>query len=242
MNPQYSDTYLSRYYANPTYKKSGRSDDWHEPLLYGHDFYLSIIERFVHPGRLLDIGCGNGYLLEAAMNRNWSVEGYDVDSGSTRSVSQRLGVKAYCGDFFSVRVEKNYDLVTMHQVLEHLKEPNKYLSRIRQLLRDDGCLFVAVPNIASLSNRMQSFWEQIGVRKNNICNYYDTYHHVLYFEPPTLKALLRNHGFEVLHQRNCHRVRPNQSKQKRFLMRNVTDHLYSQSAFLIIAQESMTLP
>jgi len=238
MNPQYSDEYLSEYYGNITYKTHEGCDYWHEPLLYGHDFYLSVIERFARPGKLLDIGCGNGYLLEAAMRRNWVVEGYDVDWKSTQAVSERLGINVHSGDFFSLHLSEDYDLVTMHQVLEHLKDPNRHLKRIRQLTKHGGYLFVAVPNIVSLSNRVQLFWEKIGLRKKKIGKYYDTNHHVAYFEPRTLTALLNNHGFKVLHRRNCHRVRPNQSKLRRFVMRNLTDHLFAKSAFMVIARKA----
>jgi 2-polyprenyl-3-methyl-5-hydroxy-6-metoxy-1,4-benzoquinol methylase len=210
---------------------------WHDALLYGHNFYLSLIEKHMSPGRLLDIGCGNGHLLEAAIRRGWSVHGYDVDKTSTQVVADRLNIEVGYGDFFSSNLGNEYDLVTMHQVLEHVKDPNTYLSTIYSLINKDGYLFVAVPNIKSLSNVIKYKLEQKGIRKNNIGKYYDTAHHILYFEPKTLTALLNNHGFKVVYQRNCHSTRPNQSRIKRFIMRNFSDHLFGKSAFFIIAKK-----
>ena len=141
------------------------------------------------------------------------------------------------GDFISSNLGDGYDLVTMHQVLEHLKDPNKYLNKIYSLLKKDGYFFIAVPNIKSLSNVIKYNLEKKDIRKNNIGKYYDTIHHILYFEPKTLTTLLYNHGFKVVYQRNCHSTRPNQSQIKRFMMRNLTDHLFAKSTFLIIAMK-----
>jgi 2-polyprenyl-3-methyl-5-hydroxy-6-metoxy-1,4-benzoquinol methylase len=235
MNPQYSDKYLTEFYAQ--YLDDDDYDYWHEPLMIRHDFYLSLVEKHIKPGKVLDIGCGYGHLMEAARKRGWSIHGYDVDQVSTQKVSDRLGVEVAHGDFHSCDLGDGYDLVAMHQVLEHLKEPNKYLEKIHTLLNDGGILFVAVPNIKSLSNRLKFDLEKMGLRRKNIGKYYDTSHHVLYFEPSTLTTLLGNHGFKVAYQRNCLSARTGQTKLKRFVMKNLTDHLFAKSTFLVIARK-----
>lgn len=236
MNPQYTDGYLSEYYSQ--YLNGEDFDLWHEALLERHHFYFSLFEKYINSGKVLDVGCGNGYLLEVAISRGWSARGYDVDEKSTQAVSVRLGVEVDHGDFISGNLGDGYDLVIMYQVLEHLKDPNKYLRKIHSILKTDGYLFVAVPNIKSLSNRLKYYLEQKGLRRKNIGKYYDSVHHVLYFEPQTLAALLGQHGFEVVQQRNCYGTRPNQSRLGRFMIRNVTDHLFAKSAFLFIAKKS----
>ena len=236
MNPQYSDQYLNEFYSQ--YLDDEDYDYWHEPLMASHDFYLSLVENHSKPGKMLDIGCGNGHLMEAAQRRGWSVQGYDVDQASTQKVADRLGVEVAHGDFHSCDLGDDYDLVAMHQVLEHLKEPNKYLEKIHSLLNDGGILFVAVPNIRSLSSKLKFGLEQLGLRRKNIGKYYDTSHHVLYFDPRTLTRLLGNHGFQVVTRRNCLSARPGQTSLKRFIMKNLTDHLFAKSAFLVVARKT----
>lgn len=235
MNPQYSDAYLDEYYSN--YTSGDDYSHWHEALLYGHDFYFSLIEKYADVGEVLDIGCGGGYLLEAAKKRGWQVRGFDVDEGSTKKVGDRLGVEVDHGNFFLSEPGSDYDLVTMHQVLEHLKKPNEYLKRIHSIVKKNGHVFIAVPNIKSLANKIKRFLEKKGIRKKSVGKYYDTSHHILYFEPEILGALLESHGFKVVYQRNCHSTKPGQSKLKRFLMRNFTDYFFSKSAFFIIAKK-----
>lgn len=235
MNPQYTNNYLTEYYS--TYTTAENFEHVKESLLYCHDFYFSLIEQYVDKGTLLDIGCGNGHLLNAAIKRGWTGQGYDVDKESTQITAKRLDIKINHGDFFSNQYDGGYDLITMHQVLEHLKEPNKYLAKIHTLIRKDGYIFIAVPNIKSLSSKLKFLLERLGLRKKNIGKYYDSNHHVLYFEPKTLNNLLEKNNFKIIYQRNCHTARANQSRIKRFIMRNFTDYLFAKSAFLIIAKK-----
>ena len=237
MNPPYSDSYLNKYYA--FYMEKEDFEFWHDALFYGHNFYFSLIEKYISPGRLLDIGCGNGHLIKAALERGWETEGFDVDPKTTTKVSERYNVKAHHGDFLQIDFkENNYDLITMHQVLEHLKYPNDYLDKINTLLRPGGGLFVALPNIRSLSNRFKHVLERAGLKKKHVGKYYETSHHLMYFDPTTLPILLDRHGFDVLYKRNGHKVRPGQSGFKRFLMRNVSERLLAKSTFLMIASKS----
>ncbi|MBD3299600.1 MAG: methyltransferase domain-containing protein, partial [candidate division Zixibacteria bacterium] len=158
MNPPYSDEYLARYYAE--YNEAEEIDRWQETLTYCHDFYLSLIERFGRVGHLLDIGCGNGHLIRAALARGWTAEGFDVSDESTKRVADELGVTVHLGSFRDIDLPKNaFDLATMHHVLEHVKEPAAYIGKIHRLLRDDGLVFIASPNIRGLSHRLKNMFE-----------------------------------------------------------------------------------
>lgn len=242
MNPQYTDKHLTEYYSS--YTQAEDFGYWNEALKYGHNFYISLIEQAIlkdsgrrDTGALLDIGCGNGHLMEAAQKRRWQVTGYDVDSKSNRDIENRLNTKVYDGDFLKIDWAKKFDLVTMHQVLEHLKEPGAYLDSIHKMLTAQGYLFVAVPNIKSLSNSLKYFLEKVGLRSQSRGKYFDSSHHLLYFNHKTLRKLLAKHGFEVIYTRNCHSSRPNQPEFKRWLMRNITDHLSRKSTFLVLAKK-----
>ncbi len=241
MNPQYTDEYLTRFYSG--YIREGEGSRWDEPLLYGHDYYLSVIEKSmgedVGDKFLLDFGCGGGFLMKAAGKRGWSVEGYDVDPVLTNKLGRSLSCKVYSGDFFSIDFEKRFNLITMHQVLEHLKDPVAYLGKIKTLLKPNGCVFIAVPNIKSLSNRFKFLMERLGLRKKRIGAYYDTDHHLSYFSIKSLSRILENNGFIIIGVRHCHKVYPGQSRVYRFLLRNCLNPVISNSAFFVIAKNSV---
>lgn len=240
MNPQYTDQHLADYYSHYTREEP----EWNEPLQYGHNFYLELLENHVpSKGSLLDIGSGKGHLLAAALQRGWNARGYEIDCPLAMRLASKLGTEVQCGDFLKLPwQEAQFDAVVMHHVLEHLKNPAKYLQAIHHMLRGRGILFVALPNIDSLSSRAKFFLEQMHLRTKNVGAYYDTSHHLWYFTPRTLSETLARFGFDVCYMRSGHRVRPHQTKIRRFIMRNITEKNLLHSTFLCIAQKRPIVP
>jgi SAM-dependent methyltransferase len=236
MNPQYTDQHLAEYYSRYTKDEP----EWDEPLLYGHNFYLKILETYVpSKGSLLDIGSGKGHLLSAALHRGWVAQGYEIDCDVAGSLAKRLTTEVQCGDFTKLEWHQGqFDAVVMHHVLEHLKDPTSYLLAIRRILREEGILLLVLPNIHSFSSRTKLFLEKLRIRSTNVGAYYDTTHHLWYFTPRTLRRTLSRFGFEVLHMRSGHRVRPHQTRTKRFIMRTITERNLLHSTFLCIAQKT----
>lgn len=230
MNPRYSDEYLADYYSHYTKDEP----QWEEPLLYCHDYYLSLVEKYADKGTMLDFGSGKGYMLISAIKRGWKAEGYDVDKEWNDTLSKKLGVEIKSGDFLNLEWNMKFDLVTMHHVIEHLKDPGKVVNKINGLLKPGGILFIVLPNINSRSAIFKKTLEKAGVRKKNIGAYYDTGHHLFYFTPKSLKNFLQGRGFEVLTSKSGHAARPNQSKLKRFYMRNIGDNFMWKSTFLMV--------
>ncbi|HOK41920.1 MAG TPA: class I SAM-dependent methyltransferase [bacterium] len=239
MNPQYTDNYLEEYYSNYVEIDEANNDNsWKEALLEGHNFYISLIEKYMKPGNFLSVGCGGAVELEAALKRGWKVEGYDVDLKTTEKLSEILDIKIFSGDFLSVDFNnKLYDCIYLHQVLEHPKNPQEYLKKIHKLLNKNGILFIASPNVSSLTNIYKTFLGKIKFKKNR-GKHYDTWHHIIYYTPWVLKNILEKYfNFKVLKIRNGYHVRPYQSNFKRFLMKNITEIFPWKSTFLLIAQK-----
>ncbi|MEW6441134.1 MAG: class I SAM-dependent methyltransferase [bacterium] len=235
MNPAYSDRHLARYYSG----YAREEPDWDEPLSYGHHFYLSLVEKFSPAkGRLLDVGCGKGHLLLAARERGWDPVGLEISDASARLAAVRTGVRTLCGEIQKIDWgTETFDLVAMHQVLEHLKSPISCLSVVRTLLKDGGILLVVVPNVHARANLVKLALEKVGARRRRVGAYYGTEDHLWYYSPRSLRFLLARLGFEILHMRSGHRVRPGQSRLQRFFTRNLSDRLLWKSTFLAIARK-----
>jgi len=235
MNPQYTNEYLADYYSKYTKEES----EWDEPLSYGHSYYMSLVEKYTsQKGSILDIGCGKGHLLKQAKKRGWETFGYDVDCDSVDYFSKKHNIKMFCGDFEKINWGANrFNLVSMHHVFEHLKNPLSYLEIINSILLKEGILFMVLPNIKSLSSIIKFRLEKLGLRKKHVGKYYDTSHHLFYYEPKTLTEILKKQGYKILHVRSGHKVRPNQSMFKRKILRNIIEKIAWKSTFLIIAQK-----
>lgn len=232
MNPQYTDSYLTAYYAR--YYAAGDEDE--EAHRYQHDTNLDLLEsRTGGPGRLLDIGCGQGHLLRAARDRGWQVTGYDVDPATVRKVAAEHDLEILAGDLLTLDLpDRAFDVITLNHVLEHLKQPAPLIRRIGELLAPGGLLLISVPNIAGLSNRLKFRLEKLRLRRKGIGAYYDADHHLWYFAPDTLQRFLESRGFEILHRQSAPKVRRGEAAWKRNWRRRTTDRLLQRSSFLMI--------
>jgi 2-polyprenyl-3-methyl-5-hydroxy-6-metoxy-1,4-benzoquinol methylase len=98
----------------------------------------------VEPGRLLEVGCGEGLLLERLAGR-WpdaAVAGLDLGTGSVELARAR-GLDVRRGSYEDA--EGPYDLIVSVAVVEHVPSPRHFLDRVRAALADDGALVVAAP-------------------------------------------------------------------------------------------------
>ncbi len=95
-------------------------------------------------GHLLDFGCADGYFLELARAAGWRVAGVEISQPMAEMTRQRLGVEvAHVLDALSAR---DFDAVTLWEVIEHLAQPVAELVSLREHLRPGGALMLSTPN------------------------------------------------------------------------------------------------
>lgn len=238
MNPVYSEEYLNDYYSH--YIPSG-----YDPGLELRQYRVaknnfSVIEKFIdEKGLMLDFGVGDGSHANLANQNGWQVTAYDVDCVAMKKLKEDYGFDVYCDDFFDLPLGKNeYKLIYANQVLEHLKNPAKHLDYFRELLTDKGYLFISVPNIKSTSNRIKFFLEKMKLRRKNIGKYYDTSHHVFYYDQVSLRNMLEKNGYSVIYTRSCMKPREKSPKFWMMFSNNVTEKFYSTSTFMMVAKKN----
>ena len=110
------------------------------------DSKLKDIYRHKRSGRLLDVGCSVGDFLHRA-KFFYDVEGVEVNPLTSVVAEQHF--KVHKKVLSSLSLDKNYDVVTLHQILYGVPEPVELLRDIRKVLRDDGILYVNTPNADS---------------------------------------------------------------------------------------------
>lgn len=106
------------------------------------------------PGRLLDVGCGNGRLLYLAKRAGWQVAGLELSPAMAAYVAGRLDVPVRTADFLAAEPGPgeagSYDVVSLQHVLERLPYPLLAMERISALLKPGGYLLVETPNVEGL--------------------------------------------------------------------------------------------
>jgi SAM-dependent methyltransferase len=144
------------------------------------------------PGRVLDVGCGRGFLLDAFRRRGWTVEGTEMSLASSAHAREVLGIPVQVGPLESLGLPGgSFDAVTLWHVLEHVTDPASLLGEIARLLRPGGVLLVSVPNFGSPEARLTGpGWFHL-----------DAPRHLVHFTPASLAGVLHLAGFESLQSR-----------------------------------------
>lgn len=106
--------------------------------------------------KVLEVGCAMGYQSRALHEiQHCQVTGIEIDSNAA------IHARPYCEDIIVGDIEtmdinhllhdKQFDVITFADVLEHLKNPAATLRKIRPFLREGGYILASIPNIAHCS-------------------------------------------------------------------------------------------
>ena len=146
---------------------------------------IKSIERHRRGSRFLDVGCNMGMLLRLAMKRGWDVVGLEP-SPSLASLAGKHGFEVYNCFLHEMpdRENDSFDVVALSDVFEHIAEPIPFLQQAARLLKDDGILYVKVPN-AKWNIVKQKMLALMG--RHPIQGLWDAYEHVVHYTESTLK-------------------------------------------------------
>lgn len=153
---------------------------------------LSVLEGIVNAkgARLLDIGCGGGFMVEEAGKKGFAAEGVDANAGIVAWCQQR-GLKVFQANVLDMdlAIESKYDVVVLSAVLEHLQDPDILLTHVRQkLLKAGGLVLVSQASYDGLLPRVFS-WGWYGWQPQE---------HFWHFTPEAMEKLANKTGYRVV--------------------------------------------
>ena len=135
-------------------------------------------------GELLELGCGLGYFLKEASVHHSALFGTDYSPGALSSIQSGLAT-LYEGGIDAVPAKRKFDRIVLIQVLEHVYEPLQLLGQLRERLRPEGSVAVAVPNWNSpLRLLLGKRWPSFKVPE-----------HLMYFDRESLRQAFLRNGF-----------------------------------------------
>lgn len=150
--------------------------------------HVNILKSHKSKGRLLDVGCGKGFFLKIAHENDWETYGIDISKYSCRFARDKFNLNVSVSDIENIKSpEKYFDVITLWDVLEHLRNPREELRKLNKLLKNGGMLFIETPNIDSIFYRLyRRYW--LGFNA----------FHLYYFSPRTLEEILQQSGFKLM--------------------------------------------
>ena len=135
--------------------------------------------------RVLDVGAGRGWFLDHCRNLGLETTGLDVSETALRGLAQ-AGHSTATWETLADHPNE-YDLITLHHVLEHFGEPVRRLAELRSCLREDGRVIIVVPRIDCWCFRaFGEFYNQL-----------DGGRHLVMYSPATLADAVQRAGFNV---------------------------------------------
>lgn len=181
-----------------------------DSYFHGHDVELKkanglnlmneFHNRLGKRGKFLDVGCGAGELLWAAVESGWDAEGIDPSKEFVEIGRKKLGVEGRVVTLEEAGYPENhFDAVAMSSIIEHLYDPYRTLVEVHRVLRPGGHLFFDAPNEDGLYMRIGNLYMRLR-GKDWVVVMAPTFppFHMQGFNPRSLKTLLARVGLNLV--------------------------------------------
>ncbi|MGK7873254.1 MAG: class I SAM-dependent methyltransferase [Xenococcaceae cyanobacterium] len=132
--------------------------------------------------KVLEVGCGHGYVLEVFHRRGFSAFGTEASAYRAKSCRER-GLNVFdcpVDSFKPIEHLGPFDLVYSTQVLEHIATPEKHIKQLSDLIKKEGYLYIQVPYLMHEVNLIHRCHSPV---------------HCHSFSPRSLSLLLEKYGF-----------------------------------------------
>lgn len=167
---------------------------YREPRAFGlgriwhahYDAFFEAIAPWLEQGMtVMEIGGGNGVMLQKMLATDLALTLYDVEPHPQYDLPQVRTVRRYLDE--NIAVDRPVDLIYASHLVEHLEDVPGFLRAARRCLTETGVLVLACPNIRESFRHLH-------------LNAFTT-DHLNYFTPETLSALAARHGFARVDER-----------------------------------------
>lgn len=188
LNPVFKDDELVRYYqhnnSNQAAAHNSETDFYNRIYTSG----LNLICKYKAQGKLLDIGCSSGLFLDVAKSR-FSPYGIELNK-SELEIARAKGHYVWDKpiDMVAFKAEDKFDVVTLWDVFEHIKDGKTYLRNLKSNLQSDSIVFLQIPSSDSLAARIM----------RDKCNMFDGIEHVNLYSRKTIIKAADSSGYRIL--------------------------------------------
>jgi 2-polyprenyl-3-methyl-5-hydroxy-6-metoxy-1,4-benzoquinol methylase len=197
----FSDEFRRKLYSLDYWNSGGALDDFKN---YGEKVRImgdvSRLSVNTHGKTLLDVGCGTGEFLKAGSDAGFNVTGIDVDATTTEHITKKYGFRTVTGllgpDTFPPR---NFDVVVLSHVIEHLQKPVELLAVIHGILKPGGLFVMCTPNSDSLEEDIHHIYGRFRYDRSK-CYYLSPFlnpYHIIGFNLKSARKILEDSRFAV---------------------------------------------
>lgn len=147
---------------------------------------IRFFKKYKDSGKLLDIGAGSGIMVEASLEQGYQAEGIEPSKWLQEN-ARKLGIPVHQGVFPHPLTPGPFDIITFVDVIEHVTEPAKLLTEIKNALADEGILVLVTPDVNSVAAKIFGYkWWHYRIA------------HIGYFNKRNLTQLLQSTGYRII--------------------------------------------
>jgi len=152
---------------------------------YWKEYAIKFKKKYRFQGKILEVGCNDGFLLEHLNKKGFKTYGCDASKFiSDLSKNKNIRVMNYIFDFKnSKKIQKKIgkvDYVIANNVVNHSNNPDDFVKGVKNILNDDGYFIFEQP-----------YWLEM-IKTSRIDQIY--HEHITYFTIKFSKWLLQRHG------------------------------------------------
>lgn len=189
INPVFTDSALKEYYEqNHTEQASLVESDTDS---FYTDIYNGGLDNILEYGKktsvILDVGCSSGTFLDQCAKRDIKTYGVELNKSEYQFAKNKNHI-VYNTLLEDIKFDIKFDAISMWDVFEHIKDGEYYLNLMKNLIADDGVIFLQIPSSDSLAAKILQ----------EHCNMFDGLEHVNLYGVDTIKKLSEKCGLKVL--------------------------------------------
>lgn len=191
-NPRPEAKDIGRYYQSEDYishsnSKKGLFNKLYQMVRnYTIAQKLSLINKHVSRGTILDIGCGTGEFLNYCKQKNWETFGIEPGLEARNFAEKNYKLTVGTEEQIKEIADNSKDVITMWHVLEHVHQLNDRVMELKRIIKPNGVVIIAVPNCSS--------YDAIYYKEHWAA--YDLPRHLYHFTPKNIIELFQKHGFK----------------------------------------------
>jgi len=165
--------------------------------------YASLLNRYMQPGSILDVGAAAGFILKGYESMGWTGIGVEPNPRMAEFAQSRLGVHVQTGALEDHASNATYNVISMIQVVAHLVDPRRAFATAAKLTTPGGFWLIETWNKDSWPARVfGKGWHE-----------YSPPSVLHWFSRESLRRVVEDLGFrEVAHGRPMKWLRPSHAK------------------------------
>ena len=192
-NPIPLKSKIAKYYESKDYISHSNTSKGLVNFLYQKirnytlDNKVALLQKLSDGNNLLDIGSGTGEFLGRSKKARFNVTGIEPSATGRDQTKNNFGITVNDEHHLARLDNGQFDYITMWHVLEHVYDLNERVAELKRLIKHDGHIIIAVPNLTSFdATKYKQHWAA-----------YDLPRHLYHFSPKDISSLMEKHQMKV---------------------------------------------